>query len=157
MFRAPAPTLGAVRQKLEAYWGDLFDDSHGSSFKRIVIGDLVVLEMVHAGIDWAEASGGRSWKKVRSDFEKAARAYDRYLELQREGPTDKWGENTASDIAALLEGAEAEMLSLPAADLAGVEKKLTAIWQDQAYDPIEASTVHVTILRDLRRLITATY
>jgi hypothetical protein len=153
LFRIPAPTLGAIRRKLESFWGDLFEESYGNQFRRIIIGDTVRLEMLLAGIDPEEASGGMDLKKVASDFDEAAREYDHYTELRREGPSDKWGASTTSDVTALLDQAESKMLSLSAPNLAAVEKKLTALWLDDRYDPIEATTAHVTILRDLRRLM----
>jgi len=105
-----------------------------------------------AGVEPEEASGGKDLKKVASDFADAARKYDHYVELRREGPSDKWGASTTSDITTLLDEAESKMLSLSAPNLAAVEKKLAALWIDDRYDPIEATTAHVTILRDLRRL-----
>jgi hypothetical protein len=155
LFRIPAPTLGALRRKLESFWGDLFEETYGNHFRRIVIGDTVRLELLLAGVAPEEASGGMDLKKVASDFDEAARQYDHYAELRREGPSDKWGESTTSDITALLDQAESKMLSLSAPNLAAVEKKLTALWVDDRYDPIEATTAHVTILRDLRRLTLA--
>jgi hypothetical protein len=153
LFRIPAPTLRALRRKLESFWGDLFEDTYGNQFRRIIIGDTVRLELLLAGVDPEEASGGMDLKKVASDFDEAAREYDHYTELRREGPSDKWGASTTSDVTALLDQAESKMLSLSAPNLAAVEKKLTALWLDDRYDPIEATTAHVTILRDLRRLM----
>lgn len=153
LFRIPAPTLGALRRKLESFWGDLFEDTYGNQFRRIIIGDTVRLELLLAGVDPHEASGGMDLKKVASDFAEAAREYDHYLELRREGPSKKWGASTTSDITALMDEAESKMLSLSAPNLAAIEKKLTALWVDDRYDPIEATTAHVTILRDLRRLV----
>jgi hypothetical protein len=155
LFRIPAPTLGALRRKLETFWGDLFEETYGNHFRRIIVGDTVRLELLLAGVDPEEASGGMDLKKVASDFDEAAREYDHYAELRREGPSDKWGASTTSDITALLDQAESKMLSLSAPNLAAVEKKLTALWVDDRYDPIEATTAHVTILRDLRRLVLA--
>ena len=153
LFRIPAPTIGALRRKLESFWGDLFEETYGNQFRRIIIGDTVRLELLLAGVDPEEASGGMDLKKVASDFAAAAREYDHYVELRREGPSKKWGASTTSDITALLDAAESKMLSLSAPNLAAVEKKLTALWIDDRYDPIEATTAHVTILRDLRRLV----
>jgi hypothetical protein len=154
LFRIPAPTLGALRRKLESFW-DIWAETYGTDFKRIILGDLTRIELLLAGVEPEEASGGMDLKKVASDFAEAAREYDHYLELRREGPSKKWGASTTSDITALMDEAESKMLSLSAPNLAAVEKKLTALWVDDRYDPIEATTAHVTILRDLRRLMTA--
>lgn len=154
LFRIPAPTLGTLRRKLEAYWGDVFEEVYGNEFRRVLLGDLVRIELLRAGVDPEEASGGMNLKTVASNFAEAAREYDHYMDLHREGPSDNWGSSTTSDIVALLDQAEAKMLGLPAPNLAAVEKKLTVLWKDQRYDPIESSTAHVTILRDLRRLMT---
>jgi hypothetical protein len=151
LFRIPAPTLGALRRKLEWFW-DIWAETYGTNFKRIIIGDLTRIELLLAGVEPEEASGGMDLKKVASDFADAVREYDHYAELRREGPSDKWAVSTTSDITALLDEAESKMLSLSAPSLAAVEKKLTALWVDDRYDPIEATTAHVTILRDLRRL-----
>jgi hypothetical protein len=155
LFRIPAPTLGALRRKLEAYWGNVFEEVYGNQFRCKILGDLTRIELLLAGVDPHEASGGMDLKKVATDFAKAAREYDRYAELRREGPSEKWGASTTSDITALMDEAEANMLSLSAPNLAGVEKKLSALWEDERYDPIEAGTAHVTILRDVRRLVIA--
>ena len=154
LFRVPAPTLGALRRKLESFW-DIWDESYGANFKRIILGDLTRIELLLAGVDPHEASGGMDLKKLATEFAEAAREYDRYVKLRQEGPSNKWGQSTASDITAMMDEAEAKMLSLSAPNLAAVEKKLTALWIDERYDPIEATTAHVTILRDLRRLIVA--
>jgi hypothetical protein len=151
LFRVPAPTLGALRQKLDSYWGDLFEQKFGNLFRRIILGDLTRIELLLAGVDPEEASGGMNLKKVASEFAEAAREYDHYVKLHREGPTD----NTAREITALMDEAESKMLALPAPNLAAVEKKLSAIWIDDRYDQIEASTAHITIMCDLRRLMTA--
>jgi hypothetical protein len=151
LFRIPAPTFGALRRKLESFW-DIWAETYGTDFKRIILGDLTRIELLLAGVEPEEASGGMDLKKVASDFAEAARAYDHYLELRREGPSKKWGASTTSDITALMDEAESKMLSLSAPNLAAVEKKLTALWVDERYDPIGATTAHVTILRDLRRL-----
>ncbi len=155
LFRIPAPTLGSLGRKLESFW-DIWAETCGTEFKRIIVGDIVRLELLLAGVDPDEASGGMDLKRVASDFADAACEYDHYAELRREGPSDKWGASTTSDITALLDEAESKLLSLSAPNLAAVEKKLTALWVDDTYDPIEATTAHVTILRDLRRLMTAT-
>jgi hypothetical protein len=156
LFRIPAPTLGALRRKLETFWGDVFEETYGNQFRRIIIGDIVRLELLRAGVDPEEASGGMDLNKVASDFAEAAREYDHCAELRREGPSDKWGASTTSDITASLDEAESKMLSLSAPNLAAVEKKLAALWFDRRYDPIETTTAHVTILRDLRRLMITT-
>jgi hypothetical protein len=151
LFRIPAPTLGALRRKLEWFW-DIWAETYGTEFKRIILGDLTRIELLLAGVAPEEASGGMDLKKVATDFADAAGEYDHYIELRREGPSDNWGANTTSDITALLDRAESKMLSLSAPNLAAVEKKLMALWVDDRYDPIEATTAHVTILGDLRRL-----
>ena len=155
LFRIPAPTLGALRRKLETFWGDVCEETYGNQFRRIIIGDTVRLELLLAGVDPEEASGGMDLKKVASDFAEAVREYDHYVELRREGPSDKWGVSTTSDITASLDEAECKMLSLSAPSLAAVEKKLAALWGDERHGPIETTTAHVTILRVLRRLMTA--
>jgi hypothetical protein len=151
LFRIPAPTFGALRRKLEWFW-DIWAETYGTDFKRIILGDLTRIELLKAGVEPEEASGGMDLNKVASDFDEATREYDHYTELRLEGPSDKWGASTTSDITACLDQAESKMLSLSAPNLAAVEKKLAALWVDDRYDPIEATTAHVTILRDLRRL-----
>lgn len=153
LFRIPSPTISALRRKLETFWTDLWEETPAADAKRGIIGDLTRIELLLLGAGPEEVAVGMDLKRVASDFAAAARDYDHYVELHREGPSDKWGASTTSDIVALMDQAEAKMLSLPAPNLPAVEKKLTAMWIDQRYDPIEATTAHVTILRDLRRLI----
>lgn len=152
LFRIPAPTLGALRRKLEWFW-DIWAQTYGTNFKRIILGDLTRIELLLAGVHPEDASGGMNLKKVASAFREAALEYDRYLEFRRQVPSEKWGESTTSDIAARLGQAAAKVLSLPAPNLAAVEKKLAAMWVDERFDPIEATTVHVMIMRDLHRLM----
>lgn len=154
LFSVAAPTLGGLRQKLEVYWGDLFEDVHGNDFKRNAVGDLVRLELLHAGVDAEDASGGMNLEKVASDWADAAREYDHYVQLHRDGRSEAWGKSSSSDITALLDEAEAKLLSLPAPTLGAVEKKLTILLGDDRFDPIEGAIAHTPILRDLRRFIT---
>ena len=153
LFGTTAPTLGDLRRKLELYWGDLFKDVHGNDFKRIAVGDLVRLELLHTGVDAEEASGGMNLKKVASDWADAALEYDHYLQLHLDGQAEAEGTSSSSDITAMMIEAEAKLLSLSAPQLGAVEKKLTIIFGGDRFDPIEDAIAYL-ILRDLRHFIT---
>lgn len=152
--RVPAPTLGGLRQKLELHWTDLFDDTYGADFKRIIVGDLTRLELLLAGVDPNEASGGMDLDKVAADFTEAAREYEHYVQLHREGPSEAWGKSSSSDITALVDAAQAKLLSLSAPSLGAVEKKLTILFGDDRFCEIDDAATQALILRDLRRFIT---
>lgn len=154
VYRVPAPTLGGLRRKLELLWTDLFDETFGADFKRIIVGDLTRLELLLAGVDPYDASGGMDLDKVAADFTEAASEYDHYVKLHGEGPSEAWGANSSKDIAAMLDGAEARLLSLSAPNLGAVEKKLTILFGDDRFSEIDDSAAHALIIRDLRRLIT---
>jgi hypothetical protein len=154
VYRVPAPTLGGLRRKLELFWTDLWDETYGADFKKIVVGDLVRLELLLAGVDPYEASGGMDLEKVAADFAEAAGAYDHYIQLLREGPSEAWGTSSSSDITALMDEAEAKMLSLSAPTLGAVLKKLTILFSDDRFCEIDEAAAHGLILRDLRRFIT---
>jgi hypothetical protein len=155
VYRVPAPTLGSLRQKLELLWATkLWEETYGADFKRIALGDLTRLEMLLAGVDPYDASGGMDLDKVAADFTEAARGYDHYVHLHREGPSEAWGATTSSDVTALMDEAEAHLLSLSAPNLGAVEKKLTILFGDDRFCEIDDAAAHVLILRDLRRFIT---
>jgi len=111
LFRIPSPTIGALRRKLEAFWTDLWEETPAADAKRGIIGDLTRIELLLLGAGPEEAAVGMDLKRVASDFAAAAREYDHYVELHREGPSDRWGASTTSDIVALMDEAEAKMLS----------------------------------------------
>ena len=144
-----APDLKALVEKLHVYWRavDLTDGSFGNSFRRKIVGDLIRLDLLLAGIDSEKASGGMDLQKVVSDWTEASREYDRCAQLRRDLSSE-------SDVAALANEAQERMLSRPAPNLHAVEKKLTAIWADERFDPVSNSTAHCRILGDLRDLIT---
>lgn len=153
LFSAAAPTLGGLRFKLELYWGDLFEDLYGNDAKRIAVGDLVRLELLHAGIDAKDASGGMPPEKLTSDWADAALEYDRYVQLHRDAQTEAEGSSQWRDITAMMNEAEAKLLSLSAPNLGAVEKKLTILLGGDRFDPIEDAIAYL-IQRDLRRFIT---
>jgi hypothetical protein len=149
VYRVPAPTLGGVRRKLELLF-DLWDETQDIHFVRIVVGDLTRLELLLAGADPYEASGGMDLDKVAADFWHAARRYDHNLHVFREGQAT----SSSSDFTALIEEAEAGLLSLSAPNLSAVEKKLTILFGDDRFCAIDETAAHTLILRDLRRFIT---
>lgn len=152
-FGVAAPTLGGLRHKLEVYWGDVFEDVHGNNFKRIAMGDLVRLELLHVGVDADEASGGMNLEKVASDWAAAAREYDHYVQLRSDARSDAGGTSSSIDVAALMGEAEAKLLSLSAPNLEAVETKLIILLGGDRFDPIEDAIAYL-LLRDLRHFIT---
>lgn len=148
----PAPTIGGLRRKLDLFWTDLSGQACESD-QRVVLGDLVRIELLLAGVDPYEASGGMDLDKVAADFAEAARNYDHYVQLHREGGSEAWGTSSSSDITALMNEAEAKLISLPAPNLGAVEKKLTILFSNDRFGQIEDTIAHTLILRDLRRFI----
>jgi hypothetical protein len=152
--RVPAPTLGGLRQKLEVHWADLSDDTYGADFKRIIVGDLTRLELLLAGVDPYDASGGMDLDKLAADFTEAAREYDHHVQLRRDGPSEAWGTNSSSDITALIDQMEAKLLSMSAPNLGAIEKKLTILFGGDRFPETDGAVAQALILRDLRRFIT---
>lgn len=154
VYRVPAPTLGGLRRKLELLWStELWEETYGTDFKRIAVGDLTRLELLLAGVDPYEATGGADLDKVAADFTEAAREYDHNVQLHREGPSKAWGTSSSSDITAMMDAAEAKLLSLSAPNLGAVEKKLTILFGDDRFCDIDNAAAHALILRDLRRFV----
>jgi hypothetical protein len=154
LYRVPAPTLGGLRRKLLVLWATKFwEETCGVDPKRILVGDLTRLEMLHAGVDPYEASGGMDLEKIASDFTEAAWEYDRCIQLHRAGHSEARSTNSAGDIAACLDKARAKLLSLPAPNLGAVEKKLTILFDDDHFSEIDDAAAHILILRDVRRFI----
>src|SRR5207253_73429 len=70
LFRTPSPTLGAIRTKLEALWGDsVYEETDLGGARAMAIGDLVRIELLLAGVDPAEASGGMDFEKLEADWD----------------------------------------------------------------------------------------
>jgi len=153
VYRVPAPTLGGLRRKLELLWTDLWEDTADANVKRTVIGDLTRIELLLAEVDPYEASGGMDLDKVAADFAEAAREYDHYIQLHRENRSDALATSSSSEFAAMMDEAEAKLLSLSAPNLGAVEKKLTILFGDDRFYEIEDSAAQALILRDLRRFI----
>ena len=153
IFALAAARLGSVAEKLMVYWGDqLFqDDWYGVGWRRMCVGDLRRIEMQIAGIEEPDASGGMDMEKVARDWTDAFHQLDHWDQLLAEGPSDRWGESTQSDILALKDEAEGALLSLPAPDLLAVIKKLETLWMDQRFDVVDDTSGHLLIMRDLRR------
>lgn len=155
VYLVPASTLGGLRRKLELLWAtELWDETYGTDFRHTMIGDLVRLEMLLAGVDPEEASGGMDLDKVGTDFSDAASEYDHCVHLHHGGPSEAYGASSSSDLAAIVDEAETKLLSLSSPNLGGVEKKLTILFGDNSFSRIDNSAVHALILRDLRRFIT---
>lgn len=135
LFRAPSPTLGAIRTKLEALWGDrLHEETDFGRARRIAIGDLARIDLLLAGVDSNEASGGMDLERLRSDWADA-------VQSTHANSPDR-------------EELVPAFLGLSAPSLTAVEAKLQAIWdQDDQVDDIDRSVAHIMILRDLRRFI----
>jgi len=128
-FSTPAPSLGALAQKLENYWGEeLFADDGEAKHKRIIVGDIRRLERVHAGLEEPDANGGMDPVRIASDWTGALHAY------------------TQCDRSAKL---QAQLLSKPAPDLYAVLKKLELFWRDLT------DRAANLILGDLRRFATS--
>ena len=153
VYRIAAPTLGGLRRKLELVF-DLWDDTYGTDFVRTVVGDLTRLELLLVGVDPYEASGGMDLDKVATDFTEAAREYEHYVRLHRDGPSEAWGKSSSSEITALMDEAEAKLLSLSAPNLGAVEKKLAILFGDGRFCEIDDAAAQALILQDLRRLRT---
>lgn len=152
LFQAPAPTIGAVRRKLECLWGDLSPDTCATKFKRIIIGDLRRIELLRLGVDPYEASGGMDLHKLGSDFSEVSQEFDRCVQARGNCRSDVPGGSAVTG-SAQVEDAEARMLSLSAPDLVAVEKKLTAMWRSDRYGPNDETNARVAIIQDLHRLI----
>lgn len=152
LFSTVAPTLGDLRHKLEVYWGNLFEDIPGNDLKLIAMGDLYRLNLLHAGVEAVHASGGMNLEKVASDWADAAREYDHYVQLSRDAPSEASVASSSNNIAALIDQAEATLLSLSAPSLEAVEKKLTILLGGDRFDPIGDAIAYL-ILRDLGHFI----
>jgi hypothetical protein len=66
VFSIKPPTLGAVAQKLEIYWGErLFrQDVFGNEYRQKIVGDLRRIERMNAGVDEPDATGGLNVAKA---------------------------------------------------------------------------------------------
>lgn len=134
LFRVPAPTLGAVRQKLEALFGEsIWDETEWGAHRRRMIGDLWRIELLLAGCDPEEA-GGMDLNKVASDWSEAADDYDSKPKLSQK--QYEAGEN---------------LLALAAPDLPAVAKKLRFLLAGDDGEDAEMIVALVQILRDVCR------
>jgi hypothetical protein len=135
LFRTASPTLGAIRTKLEALWGgSLYEETAFATVRRMVIGDLVRIELLLLGVDPSEASGGMDLAKLESDWINA---------VQSDAASSSRGEKAAPTI-----------LDLSAPSLTAVATKLQAIWEHvHDADDIDCSVAQLMILRDLYRFI----
>ena len=135
LFRAPAPTLAAVREKVEAAYGEsIWDETGWASQRRRIVGDLWRIELLLADVDPAEAAGGMDLNKVTLDWSEAADDYDSKAALSNE-------ESEAGE----------RLLSLAAPDLAAVAKKLQFLLTGDESEDIEMAVTLADILRDVRR------
>jgi len=136
LFRAPAPTLAAIREKVEAAYGEsIWDETGWGSQRRRIVGDLWRIEMLLAGVDPAEAAGGMDLNKVAADWSEAANDYDSKPGLSRE--QSEAGER---------------LLTLAAPDLAAVAKKLQFLLAIDESEDVEMTVALAQILRDVRRI-----
>jgi hypothetical protein len=150
----PAPTTRALIEKLTMLWAESIDEPDTvGSWKRKVIGDLRRIELTAAGIKEEEAAGRatRTATAGNQQWVAALREHKQYEDMLMEGPSERWGSSSAADLVAIMDEAEAELLSMSAPTLPGVAKKLEFLWQDERFDEVEGS-IYTAIFRDLNRL-----
>lgn len=135
LFRAPAPMLAAVREKVGAAYGEsIWDETEWARQRRRIVGDLCRIEMLLAGVDPAEASGGMDLNKVASDWSEAADDYD-----------------TKAGLSHQQSEAGERLLTLAAPDLAAVIKKLQVLLAGGESEDVEKTATLTHILRDVWR------
>lgn len=136
LFRVPSPTIGALRVKLETLFGEsIWDEDEGGNIRRTVIGDLRRLELLLAGAEPHEASGGMDLSKLAADWAEAASKYSKSA-----SPAEKSALATS-------------LLQLSAPDLAAVEAKLMILAASDDYVDRFAACNLVQIIRDLKRFV----
>ena len=152
VFTAPAPRLGRVADKLDAYWSDrLFDDDwFGVEWRQTVVGDIRRNEMQLAGVEEPAASGGLDMEKAASKWAEAVQEHDHWSKLLAAAPADALSHCERSDVLAFKDEAEAALLSLPAPQLFAVIKKLEILLLNPRFNPVHGATEQL-LIRDVRR------
>jgi len=155
LINTPAPSLGAIATKLECLFGEeLFDEQDPRSKAcRLLIGDLRLAERVSLGFEEPDLSGGMDLARLAVDWAENLREYVRWSTLLHEGPSDAWGQSTRADIVALMDEAEASLLSMHAPDLNAVCMKLRLLALNYT-DDLDQRTGLLLALRDVRRFAT---
>jgi hypothetical protein len=154
LLTTPAPTIRALTEKLSMLWGKSLDEPDVvGSWKRKIVGDLQRTELTTAGIKEEDASGRTTGAAgaANQQWAEALREHKQYEDMLMEGPSDRWGNNSAADIVAILDEAEAELLSMSAPTLPGVARKLEFLWQDERFDEVDGPS-YTAIFRDFNRL-----
>lgn len=155
LFNTPALSLGAVAVKLEKLYGEqLFDETdYYADYRRTLIGDLRRIERILLGFEEPEASGGMDLVRIDHDWTEARREHSHWEQLLEEGQSDASGQSKRSDIVALMDEAEANLLSAHSPHLNAVIKKLELLTEHS--NDLGERTAQLMVLRDLHRFVTS--
>jgi hypothetical protein len=155
LINTPAPSLGAIATKLECLFGEALFDEYDprSEAWRFLIGDLRLAERMLLEFEEPDLSGGMDLTQLAADWAENLREYVRWSTLLQEGPSDAWGHSKRADIVALMDEAEAKLLSMHAPDLNAVCMKLKLLTLTYS-DDLDQRTGLLLALRDVRRLAT---
>lgn len=148
----PAPSIGAIATKLECFFGEALFNEHDprSHAWRVLIGDLRLAERMSLGFEEPNLSGGMDLTRLAAEWAENLRQYFRWSTLLQQGSSEACGESKRVDIVALMDEAEAKLLSMHAPGLDAVSMKLQLLTLNYS-DDLDHRAGLLLALRDVRR------